>query len=134
LSPSIEHSSTPEQKRRSVMLVVLFTLLAATAQMLMKSSTNSMGPHPTLFLFVMDLATNVPLLGGLALYGIGTAMMIVALKHGELSLLYPIISLSYVWVAILSVLLFHEAMNGLKIAGICVIVTGVAILGRGSRA
>jgi drug/metabolite transporter (DMT)-like permease len=60
--------------------------------------------------------------------------MIVALKHGELSLLYPIISLSYVWVAILSVLLFHEAMNGLKIAGICVIVTGVAILGRGSRA
>jgi drug/metabolite transporter (DMT)-like permease len=116
------------------MLVVLFTLLAATAQMLMKSGTNSMGPHPTLFAFVMDLATNVPLIGGLALYGIGTAMMIVALKHGELSLLYPIISLSYVWVAILSVLLFHEAMNGLKIAGICVIVTGVAILGRGSRA
>ena len=60
--------------------------------------------------------------------------MVVALKHGELSLLYPIISLSYVWVAILSVLIFHETMNALKIAGICVIMIGVAVLGRGSRA
>jgi multidrug transporter EmrE-like cation transporter len=116
-----------------VVLVLLFTLLAATAQMLMKLGTNQFKPHSNLFDLAMDLATNIPLIAGLALYGIGTGMMIVALKHGELSLLYPIISLSYVWVAILSVMLFHEEMNPLKIAGICVIMTGVAVLGRGSR-
>lgn len=116
-----------------MVLVVIFTLLAASAQMLMKAGTNQLGNHTSLFRMAIDLATNVPLLAGLALYGIGTALMILALKHGELSLLYPLISLSYVWVAILSVMLFHETMNPLKIAGICVIVTGVAVLGRGSR-
>ena len=126
--------STPEQKRRSVLLVIVFTLLAATAQMLMKAGTNGLKPRPDLIGLILDLATNIPLICGLALYGIGTALMIIALKHGELSLLYPLISLSYVWVAILSVMLFHETMNPLKIAGICVIVTGVAVLGRGSRA
>lgn len=115
------------------MLVVIFTLLAASAQMLMKSGTNQLGPHTSLVQLAIDLATNVPLIAGLALYGVGTALMIVALKHGELSLLYPLISLSYVWVAILSVVLFHETMNPLKIAGICVIMAGVAVLGRGSR-
>jgi drug/metabolite transporter (DMT)-like permease len=134
LTPSIEQPSTPEQKRRSVLLVIAFTLLAATAQMLMKVGTNHMGSHSTQLGWAIGMATDVPLIAGLALYGIGTGMMIVALKHGELSLLYPLISLSYVWVAILSVLLFHETMNPLKIAGICVIVTGVAVLGRGSRA
>jgi drug/metabolite transporter (DMT)-like permease len=112
----------------------VFTLLAATAQMLMKFGTNQLGPHANLLLLARDLITNVPLIAGLALYGVGTVLMIVALKHGELSLLYPIISLSYVWVAILSVLLFHETMNPLKIAGICVIMAGVAVLARGSRA
>jgi drug/metabolite transporter (DMT)-like permease len=61
-------------------------------------------------------------------------MMVLALQHGELSVLYPVISLSYVWVAILSVVIFHEHMNVFRIAGISVIIAGVAIFGRsGSR-
>jgi drug/metabolite transporter (DMT)-like permease len=59
--------------------------------------------------------------------------MIIALKHGELSVLYPLISLSYVWVAIAAVVLFHESMNPSKIAGICIIMAGVAVLGRGAH-
>ena len=56
--------------------------------------------------------------------------MILALRHGELSVLYPLISLSYVWVAILSVLIFHETMTPIRIAGILTIIGGVATLGR----
>ncbi len=67
------------------------------------------------------------------LYGLGAAMMVLAPRHGELSILYPMISLSYGWVAILSVIVFHEVMNPLRIAGICAIMAGVATLGRGSR-
>ena len=76
---------------------------------------------------------NAPLLAGLTLYGLGAVMMVLALRHGELSILYPMISLSYVWVAVLSVLVFHEVMNSMRIAGICTIMVGVATLGRGSR-
>ena len=51
---------------------------------------------------LMALATNVPLIAGYALYGINTLMMVLALKEGELSLLYPIIALTYVWATLLS--------------------------------
>jgi drug/metabolite transporter (DMT)-like permease len=121
--------STPEQKRRSVFLILLFTFLAATAQVLWKYGTVRLGDHPTLTILITD----VPLIAGLAIYGLGAILMIIALKHGELSVLYPLISLSYVWVAILSVLLFHESMPVAKIAGICIIMAGVATLGRGAH-
>lgn len=110
--------------------MVLFTILSAAAQYLIKTGANRIGAHPQL----MALITNVPLLAGLVLYGIGAILMVLALRHGELSVLYPMISLSYVWVAIIAVVMFHEQMNAARIAGILVIMAGVGVLGRGSRA
>jgi drug/metabolite transporter (DMT)-like permease len=122
-------ASTSEQKRRSLLMILVFTLLSAAAQVLLKFGTVQLKLHPTL----IGLLTNFPLIGGMALYGLGAALMVLALRHGELSVLYPLISLSYVWVAILSVLVFGEVMNPYKIAGICVIMAGVGVLGLGSH-
>ena len=58
-------------------------------------------------------------------------MLIFALRDGELSVIYPIIALNYVWVTILSLIFFHETMNPFKATGIAVIVLGVMVLGRG---
>lgn len=129
MTPTVEQPSTPEQKRRSVVLILVFTFFAATAQVLWKYATIALGEHPS----PLAAITSVPLIAGLAIYGLGAILMIVALKHGELSVLYPLISLSYVWVAILSVLLFGESMNPFKIAGIIVIMAGVGVLGRGAH-
>jgi drug/metabolite transporter (DMT)-like permease len=122
-------ASTVEQKRRSLLMIVVFTLLAAAAQVLMKFGTNHLKLHPSL----AGLLTDYPLMGGMLLYAVGAALMVVALRHGELSVLYPLISLSYVWVAILSVVVFGEIMNAYKIAGICVIMAGVGVLGMGAQ-
>ena len=122
-------ASTAGQKRRSLLLIVAFTVLSAAAQVLMKFGTNHLKLHPS----IAGLLTDFPLIGGLALYGVGAALMVVALRHGELSVLYPLISLSYVWVAILSVVVFGEVMNPYKIAGICVIMAGVGVLGMGAH-
>jgi len=122
-------TSTAAQKRRSLVLIVAFTLLAAAAQVLFKFGTNRLLGHTSL----VAILTDVPLIGGLVLYGLGAAMMILALRHGELSVLYPLISLSYVWVAILSVVIFGENMNPYKIGGICVIMAGVGVMGAGSQ-
>ena len=110
-------------------MILAFTLLAAAAQVLFKLGTNRLHGHVSVGL----IATDFPLIGGLLLYGIGAAMMVLALRHGELSVLYPLISLSYVWVAVLSVLLFGETMNPYKIGGIFVIMTGVAVMGMGAH-
>jgi uncharacterized membrane protein len=81
----------------------------------------------------MALLTNVPLVAGYALYGINTLMLVLALKDGELSMLYPIIALTYVWVTLLSYLVLAEKPNIYKNVGIATIVIGVAVLGRGGR-
>jgi drug/metabolite transporter (DMT)-like permease len=112
-----------------VFLIILFTFFAATAQVLWKYAIIGLGENPPL----LAMITNLQLIGGLAVYGLGAIVMIVALQHGELSVLYPLISLNYVWVAIIAVLLFNESMNPLKLAGMIVIMAGVAVLGKGAH-
>ena len=101
------------------------TLFGAAAQMLMKIGFSQM-THPGLTGYL----TSLPLLGGYCLYGMNTVLMVFALRDGELSVLYPIIALTYVWVTILSVIFFHESLNIFKVTGITVVVAGVAVLGR----
>jgi uncharacterized membrane protein len=60
-------------------------------------------------------------------------LLVIALKDGELSLLYPVIALTYVWVTILSFLIFHDQINQWKLAGILLIMCGVVVLGKGGR-
>lgn len=79
------------------------------------------------------MLTNPMLFTGYALYGFNTVLLAIALRDSELSLLYPVIALTYVWVSILSVFLLHESMNPFKLAGVATIVIGVGVLGRGRR-
>lgn len=107
-------------------LVFSCTILGAAAQMLMKIGMGHLG-HTG----IMGYLTSLPLLAGYSLYGLSTVLMVFALRDGELSILYPIIALTYVWVMVLSVFLFHESLNFLKLLGVAVVVSGVAVLGRG---
>lgn len=79
-----------------------------------------------------SLATNYHLFGGVALYAIGTLLFIPALKGGDLSVLYPFVSLGYIWVSLLSVKFLGEKMNKLKWIGIALIIIGVSFIGIGS--
>ena len=115
--------------KRAVGLVFCCTLLGAAAQILLKTGANQLA-HPSL----LAMLTNFWLLGGLSLYGISTVLLVLALKDGELSLLYPVIALTYVWVSLLSLLIFHDRVNPIKMAGIAIIVLGVGVLGRGGKA
>jgi len=124
--------TTPQPKpagtaRRSIALVFFCTLLGAAAQILMKIGSTHASTN------LLQWLTNVPLIAGYAFYGAFTLLMVVALREGELSMLYPIISLTYVWVTLLSYTLLGEHPNLYKNIGITVIVIGVAVLGRGGR-
>ncbi len=114
--------------RRSALLVFACTLLGAGAQVLIKTGSDAL-EHPS----VWQMLTSPWLLSGYSLYAINTVLLVLALKHGQLSLLYPVISLTYVWVTILSVVVFHEVLNPYKLAGIVLIVVGVGVLGLNGR-
>jgi uncharacterized membrane protein len=110
------------------LLVFGCTILGAAAQILMKTGANAL-TQPSL----IQMITNVPLMVGYTLYGMSTMLLILALREGHLSLLYPIISLTYVWVTLLSIAIFDERMNWFKGIGLAIIVSGVALLGRNGR-
>jgi len=75
----------------------------------------------------------VYLLGGFAINAIGMLAMILAYRHGKLSVLQPINSMSYVFAAIIAVFILHEELPPIHITGIALIVSGVIVLGAQSR-
>jgi len=107
-------------------VVILATMVGASAPVLLKKASNKIK------LSVRGIFFNKNLIGGLALYGVSTLMFIPALKAGDLSVLYPIVAITYVWVSILSVKMLGEKMNAAKWVGIGLILFGVAFIGLGS--
>jgi drug/metabolite transporter (DMT)-like permease len=136
-----ETSTIPVKRNRfkGNIMVVGCTVLGAAAQMLIKRGTTMMPPlydaaAGTVItqapMIAWRILTNLPLFGGLACYGLSTILLVLALRYGELSILYPIIALTYVWVSILSVGFLGETLNVYKLLGLIFIVLGVAVLGR----
>lgn len=116
-------------RRQSVGLTIVCTWLGAAGQVLIKLGAAQLGPSTSPVVMLM----NPLLVGGYALYGLMTALFVIALRDEELSILYPIIALTYVWVAGLSVWLFRESFNVAKAAGVATIVAGVSVLGRDGK-
>jgi drug/metabolite transporter (DMT)-like permease len=115
-------------RQQSVALIFVCTLLGAAGQILIKAGANTLSrSNPWAML------TNLPLIAGYSLYGVMTVLFIYALRDEELSFVYPIISLTYVWVTGLSVYFFHEIVNPFKILGVITIVLGVGVLGKDGR-
>ena len=111
-------------------LVFCCTLIGAAAQVLIKTGAGTLGDHPSLVKTAIAILTTLPLFIGYSMYGLSTVLLVLALRHGELSAIYPVFALTFVWVSILSVAVFHEQLNTAKLAGIGLIVLGVATLGR----
>ena len=76
---------------------------------------------------------NLPFIAGCILYVVGSLLMILALKRGELSVLFPVVATSYVWVSLLAPIFFpSDSLNSWKLAGVLVILVSISLLGWGS--
>lgn len=124
------HIVNPAKRRMAIFIVLACTLLVAIGQYLIKLGANRLS-HAGLMATMIGIFTIPQLFAGYCLYGLFTVLFVYALRHGELSILYPLIALSYVWVTITAVVAFHETMNPLKLIGLLVIISGIAVLGWG---
>lgn len=75
---------------------------------------------------------NYNILFGVFLYGIATLIYIVALKTGELSVIYPMVSMAYVFVCLFSVKFLNEKMNKTRWLAVFIIILGITLIGLGS--
>jgi drug/metabolite transporter (DMT)-like permease len=125
-------------------LMFLTTLLTSTAQIFYKAGVNmhslacSYSDDTLIFLacvlnYIFSLITTNYIIMGLLIYAAGAIIMIIAFKGGELSVLYPIIATSYIWVAILSLLIYHDTISFVRWFGILTIFIGVIFIGFGSK-
>ncbi|MBS3141790.1 EamA family transporter [Candidatus Woesearchaeota archaeon] len=109
-------------------LVVIASLAGALGPIMFKKAAQRLKRSP------LALLKNYYLFAGAGFYALGTILFIPALKGGELSVLYPFVSLTYVWVSLLSVFLLKERMNMVKWSGVACIIIGVTLIGIGSVA
>jgi len=79
-----------------------------------------------------DLSKNIELFFGVFMYGLSAVFYVAGVRGGELSVIYPLVATSYIWVSLLSVRMLGEKMNKYKWAGILLILLGVSVIGFGS--
>lgn len=113
------------QTKIVLILVVAFcALLGAFGQIFFKLASKDLTFDLT------SILTNWKLFVGLALYAIATILFVISLKFGNLSILYPVIATSYIWVAFLATIVLKESFPLYKWSGVFLIIIAVYIIAR----
>jgi undecaprenyl phosphate-alpha-L-ara4N flippase subunit ArnE len=111
----------------AIMLMVLCTVFTSIAQIFYKIGADK------LRFDIISILTNWQLIFGMILYILGAILVIIALRGGEVTVLYPIITSSYIWVSLGSVYFFGEKMNSFKWIGVFLIILGIIIITFGQK-
>ena len=114
-------------KTWAIGLMILCTAFTSAAQVFYKFGADKLEFN------LLSLITNLPLIMGMVLYVLGAVIMITAFKGGEVSVLYPIVATSYMWVSLLSIYFFNENLNIFRWIGIFAIISGIILISISSR-
>ena len=110
---------------KSMLLVFTASLVGSFGAVFLKKGAARL--DGTILSFVNgELALGVSLfLGSSVFYALG-------IRGGQLSVLYPMVSLGYLWTLLWSRLFFKEALTATKFLGLGLILLGVCFVGMGS--
>ena len=75
-----------------------------------------------------SVITNWRLALGVVAYGLSSVFFVLANTKGELTILYPLVSLGYLWTLLWARLFFNEPLTKFKFIGIGLILIGVFCL------
>ena len=107
-------------------LVVIASVFGSAGTLFLKLGANNIKKS------IRSVVLNKDLIFGVLLYGLSAIFFLAGLKYGELSIIYPMSSLSYVFGALFSVQFLKEKMNSWKYAGMALILLGAFFIGLGA--
>jgi drug/metabolite transporter (DMT)-like permease len=108
----------------TVGFAALTAIMAAVGQFFFKKGASGISTS------LWSWLSNPNLLIGLALHGAGFVLLVIALRHGRLSILFPVLATSYIWGALLATRYLGEPFAPEKWAGLGLILAGVALVVR----
>jgi multidrug transporter EmrE-like cation transporter len=111
----------------SMLLVLLASFVGSFGAVFLKSGSEKLRYGFRHLFFNWHLAA------GVALFLISSYFFVRGIRVGELSVLYPMVSLGYIWTLFWSRLFFHEPFTRNKFIGLGLILFGVFFIGLGNR-
>lgn len=126
----------PEEGKNRAMLIGLILLsvgLAALAQLTLKHGMNQVtadrgGVAALDASSLKAVATNLSVIGGLAIFGISAVVWLLVLSRASLSFAYPFASLSYLLIVLAARFVLHEQIPPLRWVGVACIMTGIILV------
>jgi multidrug transporter EmrE-like cation transporter len=133
-APAIASTAGAQQRAgfayTAEMALIVSVLLAACGHLLIKNGLNSvvLPAHAALLVKLQAYFLTTRVVAGLAIYGMGTMLWIVAVSKRDISYLYPFTSLNYVVITLGGMWLFGEPVSAGRWAGIMVVMLGVGMM------
>ncbi|MEK7398744.1 MAG: EamA family transporter [Candidatus Poribacteria bacterium] len=119
---------------KDALLIVFSVTLAAIGQMLLKYGMIKVGRISSIESVPSKLLTafiNPFVLSGLFIFGISALSWLIVLSRVKLSIAYPMVSLGYAAVVILSWFIFKEPLKLVSLIGCATVILGVFLISRG---
>jgi len=110
----------------SIILVLFGSFIGSFGAVFLKLGAEHM--HGSIW----RILTNYWLATGIALYLLSSVFYIMGVAQGQLTVLYPMVSLGYIWAILWARLFFKEPFTVAKIGGLLMIVFGVALINFGN--
>lgn len=108
-------------------IMVFAAFLGASGQIFLKRASD------ILELSIQSIVSNWWLYGFVICYGAAVVLQLIAYKAGgRVSIIYPVISLSYAFSAFLAWKFLGEAVSIYSVIGIVIILAGVSLIGYGA--
>jgi multidrug transporter EmrE-like cation transporter len=82
---------------------------------------------------IVSVATNWRLMLGIVFYLFSSVFFVLGVRKGELSVLYPMVSLGSVWTLFWAKIVLGEPLTRPKYIALGMILCGIALLGLGTR-
>jgi drug/metabolite transporter (DMT)-like permease len=80
-----------------------------------------------------NLIKNYWLAIGICLYLLSSVFFVMGIAQGEVTILYPMISLGYIWTILWARIFFKEPFTSSKLGGLAMIIVGVALINLGKQ-
>lgn len=118
--------------KMSVLIIVAICILFnVIGQLSLKKGMNTIGKTSVSDLFTSKIFTmimNPYVFFGLALYGTGSFLWLVVLSKADLNFVYPLLSVGYVVIGLLSWYFFKEPLTAVKLTGMSLVTVGVFLI------